>query len=204
MSTRRTALLGVGGLTAAMVLPVSARGAAIGRVERAAGSLLAVRGTSMVRLAVGDEVFVDDILRTDAAGKALIVCGGGLEITIGPATELALRRFAIDGSGRLAAVFGLLRGIARLLGELIPGGAIDVDTRTAVASVRATEWIIESTEKGTAALALAGSIGVRALAGGTVELQPGEGTDVAPGAAPKQPARWGEARRREAIARTTL
>ncbi|MFO1049169.1 MAG: FecR domain-containing protein [Geminicoccaceae bacterium] len=204
MSQRRTALLGIGGVAATMVLPVSARAPAIGRVEGAAGSLIAVRGTSLARLAVGDEVFVDDILRTDPAGKALIVCGGGLEITIGPATELALRRFAVDASGRLAAVFGLLRGIARLLGELIPGSAIDVDTRTAVASVRATEWIIESADKGTAVLALAGTVVVRALAGGTIELRPGEGTDVAPGAAPRQPARWGEARRREAIARTTL
>jgi hypothetical protein len=204
MPKRRTALASVGAAAVAAALPASAQLARIGRVRRAMGQLLAVRGSSLVRLTVGDEVFADDILRTGEAGKALIVCEGGLEITIGPGTELALRRFAVDGSGRLSAFLGLLRGIARLLGKLVAGSAVEVDTRTAVASVRATEWIVESADKGTAVLALSGRVEVRALAGGAVELGPGEGTDVAPGAAPRQPVRWGEARRRDAVARTTL
>ena len=204
MPRRRTTLAGLSAAAMVAALPASAQLASIGRVRRIAGQLLAVRGNALVSLAAGDEVFPDDILRTDAMGKALIVCDGGLEITVGPGTELALRRFAVDGSGRLTALFGLLRGIARLLGRLVAGSAVEVDTRTAVASVRATEWIVESAEKGTAVLALSGRVGVRALAGGTVELGPGEGTDVAPGAAPRPPARWGEARRQDAVARTTL
>lgn len=204
MLKRRTALASVGATAIAAALPASAQLPRIGRVRRAMGQLLAVRGSALVRLAAGDEVFADDILRTDAAGKALIACEGGLEITIGPDTELALRRFAADGSGRLNAFFGLLRGIARLVGGLVAGSAVEVDTRTAVASVRATEWIVESADKGTAVLALSGRVEVRALVGGTVELGPGEGTDVAPGGAPRQPARWGEARRQNAVARTTL
>lgn len=204
MPKRRTALASFGAATIVAALPASAQLPGIGRVRRAMGRLLAVRGSALVPLSVGDEVFADDILRTDPAGKALIVCEGGLEITIGPGTELALRRFAVDGSGRLSAFFGLLRGIARLLGNLVAGSAVEVDTRTAVASVRATEWIVESADKGTAVLALSGRVAVRALAGGSVELGPGEGTDVAPGGAPRQPALWGEARRRDAVARTTL
>lgn len=204
MPKRRTALASVAAAALTATLPASAQLAGIGRVRRAVGQLVAVRGSSLVPLAVGDEVFADDILRTDAEGKALIVCEGDLEITLGPATELALRRFAVDGSERLTVFFGLLRGIARLLGRLVAGSAVEVDTRTAVASVRATEWIVESADKGTAVLALSGLVDVRALAGGAVELGPGEGTDVAPGGAPRPPALWGEPRRRAAVARTTF
>ena len=44
----------------------------------------------------------------------------------------------------------------------------------------------------------------RGVPGGQVVLQPGQGTDVPPGGPPKAPALWGEARRRDAIARTTI
>ena len=66
-----------------------------------------------------------------------------------------------------------------------------------MASVRSTEWLVESTAKGTGVLSLAGEVTVRGLAGGVVVLRPGEGTDVAPGAPPRPPAIWGEARRRD-------
>jgi hypothetical protein len=205
LPTRRRTLAAAGG---GLVLLASGRAAAntgIGRVARTEGSLAAVRGTAVVRLAAGDDVFVDDILRTGAASRALVVCGDGLQIAMGPGTELAVRSFVADEPGGVRVVLGLLQGITRLIGGLVEGGrAIEIDTRTAVASVRSTEWLVESTAKGTGVLSLVGEVAVRALAGGSVVLRPGEGSDVAPGAAPKPPALWGEARRRDAIARTTL
>jgi hypothetical protein len=177
---------------------------AVGRVARAEGRLSAVRGAGIVGLAVGDDVFVADILRTDPQARALIALADGLEVAIGPGTELALRSLAVD-SGGVSVVFGLLQGITRLIGGVVAGGrAIEIDTRTAVASVRSTEWLVESTAKGTGVLSVVGEVAVRALAGGSVVLRPGEGTDVALGGPPKPPAIWGEARRRDAIARTTL
>ena len=177
----------------------------IGRISRTRGSVAALRGRAIVGLSVGDDVFVDDILRTGVESRALILCVDGLQITIGPGTELAVRSFVTDEPGGIRVVLGLLQGITRLIGGLVEGGrSIEIDTRTAVASVRSTEWLIESSAKGTGILSLAGEVTVRALAGGAVVLRPGEGTDVAPGAAPKAPAVWGEARRRDAIARTTV
>ncbi len=81
---------------------------------------------------------------------------------------------------------------------------IEVDTRTAVASVRSTEWLVESTARGTGFLSVEGVVEVRGLAGGAVSLRPGQGTDVPPGGPPRPAATWGEARRRDALARTTL
>jgi FecR protein len=210
LATRRDTLAGAGGFLLLAGRDVAAAADGVGRVERASGRLAAVRGPGIVGLAVGDAVFVDDILRTGADSRALIVCADGLQIAIGPGTELALRSFvteAVGGGGGVRAVLGLLQGITRLIGGLVEGGggrAVEVDTRTAVASVRSTEWLVESTAKGTGVLAIVGEVAVAALAGGTVTLRPGEGTDVAPGAPPRAPATWGDARRRDAIARTTV
>ena len=178
--------------------------AGVARVARAEGALAAVRGAAIVRLMPGDEVFLDDILRTGDEARALIECGDGLEIVLGPATELALRSVVADAGGT-SVVLGLLQGITRLIGGAVTGGrSIEVDTRTAVAAVRSTQWLVESTAKGTGVLSIEGEVTVTALAGGRVRLQPGEGTDVPPGGPPRAPAVWGDARRRNAVARTTL
>lgn len=205
MSSRRTVLAGAG---SGLVLAAGRRVVAadgIGQVSRTQGSLAAVRGVAIVRLAVGDDVFVDDVLRTGTDSRALIVCRDGLQITIGPGTEMAVRSVVTDRQGGVQVVLGLLGGIARLLGGAIEGGrAVEIDTRTAVASVRSTEWLVESTGEGTGVLSLAGEVTVQGLAGGVVVLRPGEGSDVAPGAPPRPATVWGAARRRDAVARTTL
>lgn len=206
MPTRRNSLaVAGGGLLLAATRGLSAE-PGIGRVTRRTGEAAAIRGAAIIALAPGDPVFVDDILRTGPQSRLQIGCTDGLEITIGPTTELTLRRFLADQPGRpIQIVLGLLQGIARLVGAAIPGGrTIEIDTRTAVASVRSTQWLLESTDKGTGVLSIEGEVTVLALAGGQVVLQPGEGTDVPPGGPPKAPALWGEARRRDAIARTTV
>ena len=203
MPIRRRLLAGLVGLGLAPWAQVRAA-VGIGRVARVAGGLAAVRGSGIVALAEGDPVLVDDILRTGPEARALILCDDGLRIALGPDTEMAVRSLVADPGGTSMA-FGLLRGITRLIGGAVAGGrSIEIDTRTAVASVRSTEWVVESNAKGTGVLALSDEVTVTALAGGSVVLRPGEGTDVAPGGTPKAPALWGEARRRDAIARTTL
>lgn len=205
MPSRRTTLAAAGGGLALLTTGRQAAASSIGQVSRANGSVAALRGQAIVGLAVGDDIFVDDILRTGAGSRALIVCADGLQIAIGPGTEMAVRSFVTDESAGIRVVLGLLQGITRLIGGLVEGGrSIEIDTKTAVASVRSTEWLVESTGKGTGVLAIAGEVAVRALAGGSVVLHPGEGSDVAPGGPPKAPATWGEARRRDAIARTTV
>ena len=102
-------------------------------------------------MAAGDAVFVDDILRTGPESRLLIVCDDGLQIAIGAGTELAVRRY-LPSSLRAGSrsLLGLLQGIARLIGGASPTPrTVEIDTRTAVASVRSTEWLVESTDKGT-------------------------------------------------------
>jgi hypothetical protein len=204
MRTRREALVMAAAGSIGTVSSAAAQ-AGVGRVVRRIGSAAAVRGNAIVDLALDDAVFVGDILRTGAASRLLVRCTDGLEIALGPATDLILRSYLTQPSGSLTVLLGLLEGIARLVGGPAPHGqVIQMDTRTAVASVRSTEWLVESTARGTHVLAIVDEVRVAAIAGGEVVLRPGEGTDVPPGASPKAPALWGEAQRRDAIARTTL
>ncbi len=127
MPSRRTTLAGAGG---GLALLAAGRGLAangIGRVTRAQGSLAAVRGSAIVGLAAGDDVFVDDILRTGADSRALIDCADGLQIAIGPGTEMAVRSFVTDEPGGIRVVLGLLQGITRLIGGAGRGRPLDRD-----------------------------------------------------------------------------
>jgi hypothetical protein len=179
---------------------------AVGRVVSSTGTVAAVRGAGIVGLAPGDAIYPHDIVRTGPESRLLIIGSDGLRVVIGADTELAVHSYLVHGpSGGIEVVLGLLQGIMRLIGgqSALPR-SIAVDTRTAVASVRSTEWLIESTERGTAVLSIEGQVTVVGLAGGSVVLGPGEGTDVPPGGPPKPVATWGQTRRLDAIARTTI
>ncbi len=178
----------------------------VGRVVSSTGTVAAVRGASIVALAPGDAVYPRDIVRTGLDSRLLIIGSDGLRMVIGANTELAVHSYLVHGpAGGIEVVLGLLQGITRLIGgQTARPRSIAVDTRTAVASVRSTEWLIESTERGTAVLSIEGQVTIVGLAGGSVVLGPGEGTDVPPGGPPKAAASWGQARRLDALARTTI
>jgi hypothetical protein len=204
LSLVRRQALGCGLALLAGLAGAEAAEPSVGAVAAQRGTAVAIRGAGIVALTEGQPVFAGDIVRTGPEARLLIVCRDGLHIAIGGGTEVALRAYLADRSaGSLQVALGLLRGIVRLFGDrVMPRRRIEVDTRTALASVRSTEWLVEVTERGTGVLAITGEVEVRGLAGGLVVLRPGEGTDVAPGAVPRPAARWGEARRRDAIART--
>ena len=62
-------------------------------------------------------------------------------------------------------MLGLLQGITRLIGgEPKTRRRIEIDTQTAVASVRSTEWLVDGTERGTGVLSIQGEVTVVDLA----------------------------------------
>ena len=198
----------VGGLVFLLVLALAgplAAADAVGRVGRQQGSVVVLRGLRPQALIIGAEVFADDTVRTGPASKVRIDCQNGLTIVIGPATQVQLATYVADQAGGLDVVLGLFSGIVRLIGEALPGSRrIDVETRTAVASVRATDWLVDLTPETTGVFVAQGQVEVRGRAGGSVVLAPGEGTDVRDGAPPTPARPWGAARRDAALARTTL
>ncbi len=188
-----------GGTTVALAQPV-------GYVAAIEGTVLILRAGEAIPAGEGSVVEVDDRLETGQESRALLVLDDGSRIVIGADTQVALL-FLVD-AGALSGdrVIELLRGILRI-GVHQPDGASNVQTRTptAVVAARSTEWIIEYADDSTAVLALEGTVAVTALtAEGTVILEPGEGTDVARGQAPTEPAVWGAARAEAARDRTAF
>lgn len=184
--------------------------AVAGVVARREGSVIAVRSGGDVWLEAGSPIFRGDGIRTGPGAKVRIDFAGGLVVVVGPATEVGVEEFLAGGSGGgsalTAAVLDLLVGIVRLVGpaEAGPARRIEVRTRVALASVRSTEWLVESAPAGTGVFVREGRVEVRGLVGAPVVLEPGFGTDVPPGGPAATPRRWGEARRDAALARTTL
>jgi hypothetical protein len=166
----------------------------VARVTHSEGTVLVLRGGVQRPVATQDPLFVDDELRTGHNGRLVAEGAGGLQLVIGPASEVRLRRWLVEPSGgRLEAVLSMVTGAMRLLTRGVAEPSVDVETRAAVASVRSTEWLMDVTGAGTGVFAIEGVVQVT---GGTasVEVGPGLGTDVVLGGTPSPPATWGAAR----------
>jgi hypothetical protein len=185
--------------------------AAIGEVGALVGDSTAVRfGTSAATpLALGSPVYEGDRIRTAAGARLELAFVDGTVVQLGERTDLVLDWFlyAPDADSQ-SALLRVSSGIFRVILELVlPNAAFEVQTATAAATVRGTDWITEAMSDSTAIVALEGRVAVRNVRPGIpgeVVLGPGEGTDVAAGAAPSGPVTWGDARRDAFIERTSI
>lgn len=173
------------------------------RTARLAGGVQIVRGGTTTPLAAGAVLRASDRIVTSAGARVEVACPDGSSLIIGEATEVELIRFQPDDAPANALV-RLARGILR---AVLPQGhrwqGFDVVTRTAVASVRSTAWIVEATPENTAVFVIEGGVLISARADQTqVHLSAGEGTDVALGQGPKAAAQWGTARANGVLSRT--
>jgi ferric-dicitrate binding protein FerR (iron transport regulator) len=213
MTGRRAWLaLGLAALLAAGGAPARAQAVrSIGAVSELAGDCRIARaGDAAVQpLAIGTELYEGDRLRTAEDARLKLEFIDGSVVQLGAGTELVLDWFLVATEEQtqnvvLRASAGILRVIARLI---LPRAAYLVQTPTATASVRGTDWIVEAAPGGTAIVALEGAVAVRNVDDGVpgeVVLGPGEGVTVEAGAPPPPPAVWGDARRESFIARTTV
>jgi hypothetical protein len=195
-------------MAAPLLRPLPARAdepGPVGRVDRQAGSVVAIRDRQPRVLIVGASVFADDSLRTSADGKARIVFASGLVLVVGPGSVVELQRYFADQGGGIEVLMRLVTGIVRMIDEAVTGPVeLQVETREAIASVRSTDWICIRGAEGTAVFTARGSVEVAGEGGAAVTLTAGQGTDVAPGAVPTAPKIWGAGRRDQALALTTL
>ena len=184
---------------------------AIGSVSALVGEAQATgRGETRPRpLAVGTKVFEGDRIHTAADAKLRLQLADDSVLTLGAATDLDLSRFQYaPAQAARHVLLEVPRGILRVLVQLLVANSVfEVQSSTAVASVRGTEWIAEAQPDATAIVALAGRVAVRnadPAQAGEVVLLPGEGTTVPAGAPPQAVKTWGAARKDAFIARTSL
>jgi hypothetical protein len=202
----------------ALVLLLFCLGPTDAAAAEAVGSVAALAGHAQVtragedhaqQLAPGAKVFEGDRVQTAADAKLRLTMADGSVLTLGASTDLSLSRFhyAPEQAAR-NVLLDVPRGILRVLVNLlVADSTFQMQTRTAVASVRGTDWIAEAQPDATAIVGLQGRVGVRNVRTditGEVVLFPGDGTTVRAGQPPSSPTQWGAARKNSFIARTAL
>ncbi|QEX17304.1 hypothetical protein FRZ44_26000 [Hypericibacter terrae] len=194
------AAIALGGLTRRL-----AAQDAVGEVVRLQGHVAKTRGSGETALGLGDKVALGDSIVTGENGKVDLRFADGSLLTVGPSSRVEVARFAPKAGGGGEALLSLLSGIIKLIvNDGTRWGRFAVQTETAVAAVRGTEWLVEAGKDTSAVLVLSGTVEVAGRAAGPVfKLGPGQGTDIKAGAAPTPPKIWGAARRQKALARVT-
>ena len=123
--------------------------AAIGTVEALVGDCSVTRfgGSGASALAIGAELYEGDRIRTAAGGRLRLAFVDGTVIQLGESTDLVLDWFLhAPQAGTQNVLLRVSSGIFRaIVGLVLPRAAFEVQTTTAVASVRGTEWISEVT-----------------------------------------------------------
>jgi hypothetical protein len=174
----------------------------VGRVIEQVGEAYFIHKGTVSSLRPGSELAAEDRVVTTPDGKLVIQFDDGSLCTIGPDSELLLADLAASEGGWLDLVHGIVRVI------LAPGARkaeTGLHSRAVVASVRSTEFVLDTTLDKSAVFVASGTVQVTGrLTGLSVTLHAGEGTDVALRTPPTPAKRWGDKRVHEVMSRTTL
>lgn len=146
-----------------------------------------------------------DQLITGLGGRMEVRCPDGSSLVVGERSTVRLSIFITDNRPHNAVV-EVLEGIVR---ALLPSGhtweRFDVVTKTAVASVRSTVWIVDVKPDSTGVFVEDGNVLVSSRANqAQVYLPAGFGVDVGPQAAPMEIKAWGATRVSDVQTRTRL
>ncbi|GAB5467704.1 MAG: hypothetical protein Kilf2KO_07340 [Rhodospirillales bacterium] len=200
MNCQRRAFLrsGTGAALAFLAFPLVAGQAAadqaktVGQVADLVGSAFRQRGEAVTQLKIGDPVSADDSLTTGRESKLQVRLLDGSILVLGAESSCALRNLHLptrEAGGR--GLITLDGGTLRLL--LVKGAGwsgFSVETSTVIASVRGTDFVVESAPAHSAVFVVGGVVAVTGQAGGSARLGPGQGSDILAGEAPSRAKRW--------------
>jgi len=173
-------------------------------VAEVAGEASLTHDGSRAAATAGADLSPSDLLRTGSAGRIDVACSDGTRVTLGPDTEINLGSLVGEQDDNASIGMSLHRGIARFLAPVRTWGTFNVFGPVAVASVRSTEWIMETPKRGTNVFVLDGVVAVQGKRGGNVHLSPTYGVDVAADGTMGQPKKWGAKRVADVLARLGL
>jgi hypothetical protein len=178
------------------------------------GSVRAVRGTVFLDsgngpqpLTVNATVHPGDAIVSNA-GKAQIVLDDGTIISVGENSRVRIAAHERTANAAATRV-GLVSGALRLfVAKMTPAGKFEVETETAIAAVRGTDWVIEATPEQTSVAIVSGVVAVSGRDGNaqaTVVLDARrQGTDVRRGNPPTPVREWGAQRFSDTLSRATF
>ncbi len=154
--------------------------------------------------AAGMALGAKDQIRTGGDGRVEILCSDKTTVTIGAETELNLGSLVGEQGEDETIAMSLHRGIARFLAPVRTWGTFNVFGPVAVASVRSTEWVMETPKRGTNVLVLKGRVEVRSKRSDGYVIGTGYGIDVARDGTIGEPKQWGPERVAKTLARVTF
>ncbi len=149
---------------------------------------------------IGNSITVGDALRTGQPGRVRVVFRDGSTVSIGNATEVSVDDFVLTPErDRFRSVMRLVQGKVRAVAAphyQKPGAAFEIETPTAVAGVRGTEFVIAYDKVGQVSdvVGVTGEVEVRGFVPGrrAVLITPGNLTTVQHGQYPSPPRRLSE------------
>jgi hypothetical protein len=142
-------------------------------------------------------------------GKARVQLNDGTIVSIGENSRISFSNYRAVENG-FTTQLSVGSGVFRLFVNRLTDGAFTVESETAVAAVRGTDWVMDAQADTTGVAVLSGAVAVSArrtaqgAASGEVVLQPGFGTDVRRGAAPTPPNAWRQERLTATVARASF
>lgn len=152
-------------------------------------------------VAISSPVYTGDTIRTGQPGRLRIVFQDDSVLNVGDGSEIVVDEQVFDpAGGSYQSAFRLLRGKLRALVSQYyesPNAGYEIETPTAVAGVRGTEFVLafDEMKRQTQVVGVDGRVAVNALRGRPGEevlVTAGELTTVATGAAPTLPRRINE------------
>jgi hypothetical protein len=115
---------------------------AAGRIKIASGSAFIVRAGEVSPAQAGQTVYEDDSLRTGADGRLGVTLKDDTRVSLGPASEVRLDRFAFaPAEGQFAFALRIVHGVVAYvsgrIAKLAPN-SIRLETPAAIVGVRGT------------------------------------------------------------------
>ena len=143
----------------------------------------------------GMPLHVRDVVDTGALGRIRIQFADGSRLSLGSGSTFRISRFRFDReAGTVDALLNVARGFFRsVTGSLSLRRRTRVRTATATIGIRGTDFMGEATATRTQAFVIDGAVIVSnsdPAVDGNVLLEPGEGTSVVSGQAPRPKGRW--------------
>ncbi|PDT53385.1 MULTISPECIES: FecR domain-containing protein [Sinorhizobium] len=174
-------LLASGLPSAAELLPraASAEGSVISRKSGEEISFIDIEGWRSVE--VSQDLLAGDILRTNAVGSLALLFSDDTQMRMGRNTTLLVKKIGQGSDSELELKSGTVWARAKR-----GGSGLTVDTPSAAAAIRGTDWTLSIGENGATTLSvLEGSVELK-NAQGSVVVNQGEGAFAAIGQAPRK------------------
>jgi uncharacterized membrane protein len=201
-TSRRTLLVGAAAsLLAAPATPAAAQNAApdpaAGQVESVRGEPFAERTNARRALGPAAEVFVGDLVQTDQKSGVVMKLGTTTTVKLGGAARFRIDKFVIGAGGTLDLERGPL-----IIDRDDPSRKENLQVRSpfGLIAVRGTMFFAGPSDGVFGVFVGRGAVSVSS-GGRTVNLHPGQGTNIArPGDPPSDAKPWGDSRIKAALA----